>query len=218
LKFDGRFLERDEALRRLLTVSGADPYVHGMRHIIPVPELKKESVWGWGQAPTMPPEAGAPQFGPGMILRSPFELFQIGPKGNLIDSPADNADRNTTSPWESRWIPWKVEMVGHSALRGTLLRPELLADVHLAGPALPAYLAGKLTGGDPQRPVELAIGVNGRIWATTQTYQIPGLESYWTAMVPKEALREGRNGVRVFEIDAPTIDRVLLREIHATPP
>ena len=74
-------------------------------------------------------------------------------------------------------------------------------EVDLDGTFIPALVAGQThpREGAPDR-LHLAVAVNGTIQAVTRTYRGPKSEWSFTAMVPEDAFREGRNHVEVFVI------------------
>jgi hypothetical protein len=105
-------------------------------------------------------------------------LYRIGPFRQLLGRRIDGA----------RSSPVTVRIDGEY----------LYADVRPASGFVPARIVGELVG----RPVEglsLAIAVNGRIAATTQTYVRDG-KAYFAALVPETSFREGRNDVDILSI------------------
>lgn len=86
-------------------------------------------------------------------------------------------------------------------LRITLDAAEELSRVDLSAPIVPALLTGRVRGsiGRSQHLV-LAIAVNGRIAATTETYQDLGdqPDGGWGALVDPASYRTGFNDVRIY--------------------
>jgi hypothetical protein len=78
---------------------------------------------------------------------------------------------------------------------------------------LPSFVEGRLTG-RAAAGQKLAIGVNGVIAATTQTFSQYG-ETRFSALVPEEALRAGRNAVAVYAIRG-TGGSLVLEELRSS--
>ena len=81
--------------------------------------------------------------------------------------------------------------------------PCALADVDPASGFVPVHITGQVTGRTKdEAPTVLAVAVNGRIEAVTQTWKTPvyGREGYWAAIVPEGALRKGRNTLEVLVV------------------
>jgi hypothetical protein len=87
------------------------------------------------------------------------------------------------------------------ALRITLDAGDELARLDPAAPIVPALLTGRVRGsiGRSERLV-LAIAVNGRIAATTETYHDLGDQTNgsWSALVDPASYRPGFNDVRIY--------------------
>ena len=100
----------------------------------------------------------------------------------------------------------KIEQLAHAGTSDLELELELKAEwsfeeVDLDGPFVPAHIAGQIVARQrsPDR-LYLAVAMNGRIEAVTQTYQGP--ESVWsfTAIVPETVFKAGSNRVEVFVV------------------
>ena len=92
---------------------------------------------------------------------------------------------------------------GRAHVQVRLDEPCALADVDPASGFVPVHITGEVTGrGNDEAPTVLAIAVNGRIEAVTQTWKVPlhGREGHWSAIVPEEALREGSNTLEVLVV------------------
>ena len=76
---------------------------------------------------------------------------------------------------------------------------ELLSIVDRRTDLLPTWIQGHLTGNHEERE-DLAVAVNGRIAATTWSFPGPGGETFFNAMVPESALRNGRNEVAILAV------------------
>ncbi len=71
--------------------------------------------------------------------------------------------------------------------------------VNLASGFLPALFSGHISGTN-ELDLPLAIGLNGRIRATTTISQWLQDDSYFAVLLPAEAFKTGRNIVKVFQI------------------
>jgi hypothetical protein len=85
-----------------------------------------------------------------------------------------------------------------------------LASVRRNSVVSASYLAGRVPGGSPPGQT-LAVAVNGKIAAITQTY-VDGGDVVFSAMVPEEVIRAGANDVEIFVVrmdsTAPTLERL----------
>ncbi len=110
---------------------------------------------------------------------TPPAVYRIGPHQELIGRPLSDVSVRPSGTAG-------VELQGQPLLKAVDTHSDLL----------PTYLQGQLTG--PHAQVEdLAIAVNGRIAAVTQTFEQGG-QTKFAAMVPEDALHDGRNDVFVF--------------------
>ncbi len=116
-----------------------------------------------------------------------------------------------TDAWPATRVPGTEGLVGRalttltivrdgSGLRPRLARPLAFEDVDLGARVLPAQVTGWI---EPrpraqQQPIALAVGVNDRIVATTQT--LPR-QSRWSALVPPSVLHRGANRLSLFLVD-----------------
>ncbi len=90
---------------------------------------------------------------------------------------------------------------GFGRFRAQLYEWEHLQDVDLDAPIIPVHFSGQLSGADVGRgDLRLAIAVNGRIAAVTQSFETKKYGIQFMAMIPKKALRKGRNGVEFFRV------------------
>ena len=102
-------------------------------------------------------------------------------------------------------VPGTADLVGHEVAefsrRAGTLRVELAAPEAFVDPGdretLPLYTRARVYG---RATNPFAVAVNGRIVATTRSYQERGATVLAT-MIPEDALRPGRNEVAVFLID-----------------
>ena len=75
---------------------------------------------------------------------------------------------------------------------------DLLDSVDRASGLVPSFLEGRvLPAGDS---AELALALNGRVAAVTRTFDQHG-QTRFSALVPEDALRNGRNDVEVFAVE-----------------
>jgi hypothetical protein len=116
-----------------------------------------------------------------------------------------------TDVWPATRVPGTETLVGRAlpsltidsedrGLRPRLTRPLALENVDLSARVLPAQLPGWI---EPRRrarqqPVALAVALNDRIVATTQT--LPR-DARWSAILPPSALHAGANRLAVFIVD-----------------
>ncbi len=74
----------------------------------------------------------------------------------------------------------------------------LLDSVDRASGFVPSFLEGRLLPAGGR--TDLAIALNGRVAAVTTTFDQHG-QTRFSALVPEQALRNGRNAVEVFEVE-----------------
>jgi hypothetical protein len=111
---------------------------------------------------------------------TPSSLYRLGPNPGLIGRPLASL---SVEPSRSAG----VDLDGR----------ELLSVVDRHTDLLPTWIQGRLTGDHEQRE-ELAVAVNSKIAATTWSFPGPGGETFFSAMVPEDALRNGHNEVAVL--------------------
>jgi hypothetical protein len=96
-------------------------------------------------------------------------------------------------------------LIGRAAAAAHADRAALTADLHQdefvsGGDApVPALVSGDLAGDAARGGVDLAIAVNGRIAATTRSFET-GLGVRFATLVPERVLRDGRNRVAVYRV------------------
>lgn len=113
------------------------------------------------------------------------DLWALGPRREQIGRPV-----SATTPAASD-LAWR------------LLDPWVYVDVDPPSGFLPVQVRGTLlpaTAGLPQ--LELAIAVNGVVRATTWSHELPTGGRAFSAMVPEEAWRPGRNRIELARIRA----------------
>ncbi|MDQ4081453.1 MAG: sulfatase-like hydrolase/transferase, partial [Actinomycetota bacterium] len=109
------------------------------------------------------------------------QLFEIGPHARAL-------------------IGRRLEVlrVGRSSsLSAKLAGRGRLADVVLSSGVVPARLTGTLEGEGAHGGLALAVALNGRVAATTRSYE-DGDTVRFSALVPEAALRDGANDIAVF--------------------
>jgi len=75
--------------------------------------------------------------------------------------------------------------------------------------ALPSRVAGTIAGGGGGKR-NIAVAVNGRVRGVTRSlYLLGGGQELFTVLLPEDALRRGRNDVRVYEVSGSGGGRVL---------
>jgi hypothetical protein len=109
-------------------------------------------------------------------------VYAIGPHPELIGQPLGS-----------------LAVDAASDLSATIDGEPLLQKVARASPFVPAHITGQISGEGADRPLDLAVALNGRIAAVTQTVQIGG-GARFAAMVPESAFLEGANSVEILAV------------------
>jgi hypothetical protein len=120
----------------------------------------------------------------------PAGIYRVGPHRELVGRSLAELD------------------VGAAAVGGVLLDGvQQYASLNPAAQVLPAYLTGRLEG--VELGAALAVAVNGRIRAVGSAFDLQG-STVMATLVPEDALRRGKNSIRVFEVrgsgDATTLE------------
>ena len=89
--------------------------------------------------------------------------------------------------------------IATTSRRATLEDGDRFADVDLRGPFSPGYVTGAVSGREARAGEPVAVAVNGRIRALTQTYDFAG-RTRFAALVPDSAFRQGPNRVTLYAI------------------
>jgi hypothetical protein len=116
------------------------------------------------------------------------DLYRIGPHKELLGrlvSAQHVASSRTGS----------VQLENESLLRTVDLRSNLI----------PTWIQGDLTGVQPEE--DLAIAVNGRIAAVTESFDAGG-QAKFAAMVPDSSMHDGRNDVSVYLVQAGGLEQL----------
>jgi hypothetical protein len=120
---------------------------------------------------------------------TPSSVYRIGPNLDLLG-------RTVSS----------LPIEPSETMRVHLDDSELLRIVDRRTDLLPTRIQGTITGTNGQ-DVQLAIGVDGRIAAVTQTNQLEG-QTYFSASVPEATLHNGRNDVQVLVVRGKTLEEL----------
>jgi hypothetical protein len=122
-------------------------------------------------------------------------VYAIGPHPELIGQPLGS-----------------LVVEAASELSATVDAEPLLREVALASPFVPAHITGQISGEGAERPLDLAVVLNGRIAAVTQTVQVGG-GARFAAMVPESAFLEGANSVEILAV-RPSAAGLGLERLH----
>lgn len=116
---------------------------------------------------------------------SDSNLFQFGPKPQLVGlTPGDLREGEVA---EGHII---TDATGH------------FRNINLENTFYPMHIWGRWVDiPADELPKILAVAVNGVIQSTTQTYQVPGYQEYFSAVVPGDIFLEGRNHLQFFAIE-----------------
>ncbi len=121
-------------------------------------------------------------FGPSS---DPLALYRIGPSPALIGRPLAELDVKPKARFQVR-----------------LKRPEVYEEVDPASGFVPARVVASIRPLKPQRrPLNLAVAVGDKVWATTRAARSKLQWWPFSAIVPEIALKPGPNQVRVFVIE-----------------
>jgi hypothetical protein len=115
------------------------------------------------------------------------------------------------SPWEALYrVGSHPELMGRRVGGPTAAAPGMRASVANAGllrtvspheEIIPTRVTGTLEGGAPEALRDVAVAVNGRVWATGRSFRLRGRPfEYFSLIVPEHALRPGRNAIELFEV------------------
>ncbi|MDP9294906.1 MAG: sulfatase-like hydrolase/transferase, partial [Actinomycetota bacterium] len=105
-----------------------------------------------------------------------------------------------------------LRTAGPGAVRGSLVGARAYANVRRRSLVVPAQVAGSLKGGKRGARRDLAVVVNGRVEAVARSFRLRGdPREHFAAMVPEDTLREGRNGVEVYEVSGGRLLRLVAR-------
>jgi Sulfatase len=112
-------------------------------------------------------------------------LYAVGPQAGLVGKRIDD-----------------LTVLPAGAVRATIDEPQRFRNVNPRSEICPCQVAGRIKGAPPGS-VTLAIAINGRIVATAEGFPAVGAKRLeWSAMIPPESLRRGRNTIEVFRSEA----------------
>jgi hypothetical protein len=110
------------------------------------------------------------------------ELFKIGPNIQLFGQPVS-----------------AIRLVTEGNVKSEIDHIDAFGHVDTEATSVPARITGRIfLSGETPNPLNLAIGVNGTIWAVTRTFQQNTKIANFSAMVPETVFRSGKNDVEVF--------------------
>jgi hypothetical protein len=85
--------------------------------------------------------------------------------------------------------------------RAAVAGAALTRSVDLRSGLLPTHIAGSVSGGRRGATRDVAVAVNGVVQSVGHTFYLAGSQTEtFSVMVPEQALGQGRNAVRVFEL------------------
>jgi hypothetical protein len=124
----------------------------------------------------------------GVGREGPLRPFRIGPDQQMLFKPVS-----------------AFSVTGGSGAR--FAHPGEYPNVDLRSPNIPVHVTGYLDGLPTGRT--LAIAVNGRIGAVTNSFHLAtNKQVVFAAMTPESLWRQGRNRVEVFEVNGTTLRRL----------
>jgi hypothetical protein len=131
----------------------------------------------------------------------------------LVGTGAESNERYG-SPWATVYrVGSHPELVGRSVdevgrapagvVRATVANASLLRDVRPGDEVVPTRVTGRLVGGPPTGLRDVAVAVDGKVWATGRSFRLRGRShEYYSLLMPEDALRPGRNEIEVLEVRA----------------
>ena len=130
------------------------------------------------------------------------ELVGTGAESNLLYG----------SPWAALYrVGSHPELVGREvsdlptapagALSAGVANAGLLRHVSADDEIVPTRVTGRILGGPPAGLRDVAVAVDGRVWATGRSFRLDGRPyEYYSLLMPEESLRPGRNAIELFEV------------------
>jgi hypothetical protein len=103
-----------------------------------------------------------------------------------------------------------------SELNAELFSPENYETVGAAPDFLPAMLQGTLQNNASNQPRNLAVALNGVFVAVTNSFDTGRGVSEFSAMLPEENFRNGRNEIALFEITRNPANEITLKPLAST--
>lgn len=124
----------------------------------------------------------------GLLGTTWADAYRIGPHRELIGRPVAALPRRAAS-----------------RRRAHVNDPGALANVNLDAPLSPTNVVGRISGDDPAGR-DLAFALNGTIVSTGVSFKDLGPRRLnFSTMLPSDALRAGRNELRIYEIDGSSL-------------
>jgi Sulfatase len=109
--------------------------------------------------------------------------FRIGPNPELL------GDRVGALP-------------GSGEVHAEMANAELVNDVDPSGPIVPTRVVGRIEGSGPGQVRDLAVAVNGRVWAVGRSFRLRGRpRELFSLIFPERALRRGDNRLQLLEVE-----------------
>jgi hypothetical protein len=122
-----------------------------------------------------------------------------------------SSERRYGDPWASAFrigphrelLGDRVGTVPPSAeLRGEMANADLLGHVDRRERILPTRVVGRIEGSPPGAVRDLAVSVNGRVWAVGRSFHLRGRRGEFFSMIfPERALRRGHNRLELLEVE-----------------
>jgi hypothetical protein len=111
--------------------------------------------------------------------------FRIGPHAELLGDRVRSA------------LPRSGEVHGELAVNAGRMN-----DVDPRGPVVPTRVVGRIEGSRPGAVRDLAVAVNGRVWAVGRSFHLRGRPAELFSLVfPERALRRGDNRLQLLEVE-----------------
>ena len=132
-------------------------------------------------------------------------------RAELVGTGAES-DLLFGSPWAQLYrVGSHPELVGRrvselpgappGALSASVANAGLLRHVSPEDEIIPTRVTGMVLGGPPTGLRDVAVAVDGRIWATGRSFRLRGRPyEYYSLLMPEEALRPGSNEIELFEV------------------
>jgi hypothetical protein len=122
-----------------------------------------------------------------------------------------SSERRFGDPWASAYrIGPHPELLGDRVgalphrreLRCELANAQLLDDVDRRAQIVPTRVVGRILSSPPGAVRDLAVAVNGRVWAVGRSFRLRGRpREFFSMVVPERALRQGDNRLQLIEVE-----------------
>jgi hypothetical protein len=191
----GRVSDRNvESIDVLPTVADAldvaVPFpVQGSSALADTPERPRKKMYAGGQEWEFP--AAPPARWPALDRKR--ELFGDAGRWEQVEHFAARPELVGRPVAQARLAP------DDGSTRGQVERLDRFAAVDTDSGVLPAYVRGQVRS-DGEPPTEVALALNGKVWAVGATFaRAPGTARF-SLLVPEAAFRPGRNDVRLYAV------------------